>query len=87
MSGKTRYFSVAGFLPHAAPVGVVAHSKIQLGRRLAAALDAPPDLVAEVACALWKGRPVFLTDLAVAILPGRFSAVSYQVLSASGAAF
>jgi hypothetical protein len=80
MSGKTRSFSVTAFVPVAPPIGIVAHSKNQLARRLADALEVVPDRLNDVADALWKGRPVFMTDLGLAILPGRYSAISYQML-------
>jgi len=80
MSGKTRSFTVAAFAPVASPFGFVAHSKLQLRRRLAEALHVAPDLVQEASDVLWRGNPVYLFDLGVTILPGRFSTVSYQML-------
>lgn len=80
MSGKIRSFTVAAFAPVASPFGFVAHSKLQLGRRLAEALHVAPDLVTDAADVLWRGNPVYLFELGVSILPVRFSTVSYQML-------
>lgn len=80
MSGKTRLFTVAAFAPVVPPFSFAAHSKMQLGRRLAEALGVVPELVSEVSDALWKGKPVVVTDLGVVVLLGTFSAVSYQSL-------
>ncbi len=77
MSGKTRVFSVSAFLPIRPPFIVTAHSKLQLARRLAEALGVEPPTFAGVADALWKGRPVFLTEEGTVILPGFFPSISY----------
>lgn len=80
MSGKIRSFTVAALAPVVSPFNLVAHSKLQLGRRLAEALGVAPELVSEVVDALWKGKPVVVTDLGMAVLPGSFPGVSYQAL-------
>jgi hypothetical protein len=81
MSTKTRVFSVSAFEPVARPFSIIAHSKNQLARRLSDALELEPVLLEDTADALWKGRPVFMLDLALVLLPGRFNSVSYQMLS------
>lgn len=87
MSGKTRSFSVSAFRPIARPYNITAHSKGQLVRRLAEALKVEQLAVRDVADALWKGCPVFMTDCGMAILPGRFGVISYQVLEPSASLF
>ncbi len=87
MSGKTRSFSVSAFRPIARPYNITAHSKGQLVRRLAEALKVEQLVVRDVVDALWKGSPVFITDRHIAILPGQFGAISYQVLNPSASVF
>ncbi len=82
MSGKTRSFTLAMFAPVVPPVGCIAHSKLQLARRLEPFLGtSPSELAMKVAAELWRGKPVFLPDLGCAFLPGRFSTVHYQHLT------
>lgn len=83
MSGKTRVFSVSAFEPISRPFSIIAFSKNQLARRLAEALQVEPSTVEDTADALWKGRPVFMTDLSLVLLPGRFESISYQMLAFS----
>ncbi len=84
MSGKVKPFSVVAFVPVTPPLPVVASSEAQLARRLAPLFEAAaPEVVAEVAAALWNRRPVFMPDLGMAILPGSYPAISYQSLGAS----
>jgi hypothetical protein len=81
MSGKIRVFTVSGFLLITPPFTVIAHSKLQLLRRLSERLIIDASLLADVSDALWRGHPVFMTDIDLVLLPGRFSGISYQVLS------
>jgi len=80
MSTKTRVFSVSAFEPVTRPLGIIAHSKNQLARRLSEALQVEPERLENAADALWKGNPVFMLDMALVIFPGRFTSVSYQTL-------
>lgn len=80
MSGKVRHFSVSAYMPIRHPFLVHAHSKIQLLQRLSLEMEIPENQLIDAADALWKGHPVFLTDIEVVLLPGRFQGISYQML-------
>ncbi len=87
VSTKTRVFSVSALQPVARPYSIIAHSRHQLARRLAEALRVELPALDGITDALWKGLPVVLTDSSMMILPGRFGAVSYQVLDPNAALF
>jgi hypothetical protein len=81
MSPKIREFTVSAFLPTTPPFIIGAHSKFQLARRLGSRLSRAPESLEDVADALWRGKPVFLTDLQLVVLLGRSASVSYQTLT------
>lgn len=81
MSGKVRSFSVSAFAPTFHPFCITARSRHQLMHRLGEFLSVSPLSLKDVADVLWKSSPVFLTDVQLAILPGDFPSISYQMVS------
>jgi hypothetical protein len=83
MSGKIRSFSVSAFEPAIRPYRVTARLRHQLMHRLAEAFGVAPEMLKDPVDALWKNSPVFMVDVGMAILPGDFPSVSYQMFASS----